>query len=223
MLHKRVFNTVKTRKLEWISGSQQRTLGHIARGRVLMLGLETHSGEAFGCVNVHKTGYGDSARRVIIWENLSRTIRDSNLQRIIISGDMNAANPGERDAYSQNPVTARQRQAADSALLDFAKNTGGTLVSPPVPTWRRGDGTQSATLDHVILINFQDSKVTTVAEALGDIQHDHLCLESKTWSHIKSQVDLKTAAFNTDIEGEIMEGRMGARTYWKQTRTLPGC
>ena len=167
MLHKRVFNTAKTRKLEWISGSQHRTLGHMARGRVLMLGLETHSGEAFGCVNVHQTGSGNSARRDIIWENLSRKIRESNLQRIIISGDMNATNPGGRDGYSQNPVTTRQRQAADSALLDFAKNTGGILVSPPVPTWRRGDGTQSASLDHVVLINFQNSKATTVAEALG--------------------------------------------------------
>ena len=59
----------------------------------------------------------------------------------------NAANPGGRDDYSQNQVTARQRQPADSALLDFAKNTGGNLVSPPVPTWIRGDGTH-----HVILI-----------------------------------------------------------------------
>ena len=92
------------------------------------------------------------------------------------SGDLNAENPGGRDGYSQNPVTTRQRQAADSALLDFAKNTGGILVSPPVPTWRRGDGTQSVTLDHVVLINFQDSKATTVAESLGDIHHDHLCL-----------------------------------------------
>jgi hypothetical protein len=25
-------------------------------------------------------------------------------------------------------------------IKDFAKNTGGTLVSPPVPTWRRGPG-----------------------------------------------------------------------------------
>jgi hypothetical protein len=128
-------------------------------------------------------------------------------------------------------------------IKDFAKNTGGTLVSPPVPTWRRGDGIQSVTLDHVILINFQDNKATTVVEALGDIQHDHLCLsvdldltvfgewapgtpptvpkgprlESNTCSHIKSQMDLKTAVFNTDIEGKIMDGRMGASEAVEQT------
>jgi microsomal dipeptidase-like Zn-dependent dipeptidase len=55
------------------------TLGHMTRGRVLMTGLETHSGLDFVCVNVHQTGYADSSHRNIIWENLSRTIRDSNL------------------------------------------------------------------------------------------------------------------------------------------------
>ena len=36
--------------------------------------------------------------------------------------------------------------------------------------------TQSVILDHVILINFQETKTKTVSEVLGDIQDDHLCL-----------------------------------------------
>ena len=35
-------------------------------------------------------------------------------------------------------------------------------------------------------------------------------LESKTWSHIKDKVDLKTASFNDDIEVKVTEGRMGS-------------
>jgi hypothetical protein len=46
---------------------------------------------------------------------------------------------------------------------------GGTLISPNVPTWRRGDGTQSTTLDHVILVNFPDKTIRVTAEAMGDI------------------------------------------------------
>ena len=177
MVHRGVFDATKTCKIEWMQGSQQRTLGHMARGRILVLGLMTNSGEALRCVNAHQTGYSDTTRREIIWENLTRMILDSKHSRFIIGGDMTAATPGGRDGYSQNPVTLRQRETADNALLAFTKKIDGTLVSPLGPTWRRGDGTQSATLDHVILVNFPDTVAKATTEAMGDIQHDHLCVK----------------------------------------------
>ena len=65
MTHHRVFDTARTRKIEWIQGSQQRTLGHMSRGRILMLGLVTHSGEAFRYINMHQTDYSDTIRREV--------------------------------------------------------------------------------------------------------------------------------------------------------------
>ena len=238
MLHRRVFNAAKTAKIEWMQGSQQRTLGHLARGRVLMLGMTTHSGETYRCVNLHQAGYSDTIRRELVWENLSKAILDSRLTRTIIGGDMNAASPGNRYGYSQNPITAHMRQSADEALLEFSKKIGGALISPLGPTWRRGDSTQSATLDHVILVNFPATEAKAVAVPLGDIQHDHLCLqigldsmifgewapqspptasagprlESKTWSRIKNKVDTMTESFNREVEKQTREGRMNADT-----------
>ena len=90
---------------------------------------------------------------------------------------MNADSPGSRDGYSQNPSTVRQGKSTDDALLDFSKKVGGTLISPSGPTWRRGDDTQSVTLDHVFLVNFPGTEAKETAETLGDIQHDHLCLQ----------------------------------------------
>ena len=112
--------------------------------------------------------------RELICENLTKIISDTKSTHIIIGGDMNATPPGGRDGYSQNPTTVWQRKTSDDVLLDFAKGIGDTLFSPKVPTWRRGDGTQSATLDHVILVNFRDVEVRVTTETLGDIQHDHL-------------------------------------------------
>jgi hypothetical protein len=126
---------------------------------------------------MHQAGYNDTTRRELILENLTKTILDNKSMRHIIGGDMNAAPPGGRDGYSQNPATVQLRKAADEALTSFSQRIGGTLVSPNVPTWRRGDGTQSATLDHIILVNFPDQTIKVTAEALGDIQHDHLCLK----------------------------------------------
>ena len=34
-----------------------------------MLGMMTHSGEAYRCVNLHQTGYGDTIRRELVWES----------------------------------------------------------------------------------------------------------------------------------------------------------
>ena len=129
MLHRRVFNVTKTTKIEWMQGSQQRTLGHLARGRVLMLVMTTHSGETYRCVNLHQTGYSDTIRRELVWENLSKVILDSRLTRTIIGGDMNADSPGNRYGYSQNPTTGHRRQSADEDLLEFSKKIGGTLIS----------------------------------------------------------------------------------------------
>ena len=236
MTHRGVFDSTKTHKIEWLQGSQQRTLGHMARGRILVLGLVAHSGEALRCVNVHQTGYGDATRREIILENLTKMITESKNTRFIIGGDMNASNPGGRDGYSQNPVTLSRREAADNALLAFTKKIGGTLISPSGPTWRRGDGTQSATLDHVILLNFPNMAATATTEAMGDIQHDHLCvkvsldstifgegapsnppktstgprLEAKTWSQVRSRVDSTTDVFNLEVEKKLQEGKLGA-------------
>jgi hypothetical protein len=39
MTHRGVFDSTKTHKIEWLQGSQQRTLGHMSRGRVLVLDL----------------------------------------------------------------------------------------------------------------------------------------------------------------------------------------
>jgi hypothetical protein len=47
MVHRRVFEDVKTSKIEWMQGSQQHTLGHMTPGQILILGLVTHSGESF--------------------------------------------------------------------------------------------------------------------------------------------------------------------------------
>ena len=146
---------------------------------------------------------------------------------------MNAASLRGRDGYSQNPATVQLRKAADETLTSFAHRIGGTLISPNVPTWRRGDGTQSATLDHVILVNFPNEMIEVTAEALGDIQHDHLCLklgldstvfgdlapegslntptgprlEAKTWSKVKKRVDESTEAFNRDMETKLQNER----------------
>ena len=174
---------------------------------------------------MHQADYNDTTRRELILENLTKIILDNKSTRYIIGGDMNASPPGGRDGYSQNPATVRLRKAADEALTSFSQRIGGTLVSPNVPTWRRGDGTQSATLDHVILVNFPDKTIRVTAEALGDIQHDHLCLklgldstvfgewapasphnastgprlEAKTWSKVRKRVDESTEDFNRDV------------------------
>ena len=116
----------------------------MSRGRVLILGLVTHSGETFRCVNIHQTGYKDTIRRELIWDNLTKVILGSKHILTIISGDMNVVSVGVRsvrDGYSQNPTTVRQRKSADDALLHFSKKIGDTLISPSGPTWRRGDGT----------------------------------------------------------------------------------
>jgi hypothetical protein len=236
MTHRRVFDASKTKKIEWLQGSQQRTLGHMARGRILMLGLVYHSGDAFRCINMHQAGYSDTTRRELIVGNLTRIILENKSMRYVIGGDMNAASLGGRDGYSRNPATVQLRKAADEALTGFAQRIGGTLISPSVPTWRRGDGTQSATLDHVILVNFPNKMIKVTAEALGDIQHDHLCLklgldstvfgdwapegplntstgprlEAKTWSKVRKRVDESTDAFNRDMETKLQKGVIGA-------------
>jgi len=201
-----------------------------------MLGLVSHSGDAFRCINMHQAGYSDTTRRELIVGNLTRIILENKSMRYVIGGDMNAAPPGGRDGYSQNPATVQLRKAADEALTSFSQRIGGTLVSPNVPTWRRGDGTQSATLDHVILVNFPNKMIKVTAEALGDIQHDHLCLklgldstvfgdwapedplnsstgprlEEKTWSKVRKRVDESTDAFNRDMETKLQKGVIGA-------------
>jgi hypothetical protein len=110
MIHRRVFDTSKTRKIEWLQGSQQRTLGHMARGRILMMGLVSHSGEAFRCINMHQTSYSDTTERELILDNLTKKILENRSMRYIIGGDMNAAPPGCRDGYSQNPATVQLRK-----------------------------------------------------------------------------------------------------------------
>ena len=77
MTHRRVFDASKTKRIEWLQGSQQRTLGHMARGRILMLGLVSHSGDAFRCINIHQTGYSDTTRRELIVGNLTRIILEN--------------------------------------------------------------------------------------------------------------------------------------------------
>jgi hypothetical protein len=126
---------------------------------------------------MHQAGYSDTTRRELILGNLTKIILENKSMRYVIGGDMNAASLGGRDGYSQNPATVQLRKAADEALTSFSQRIGATLISPNVPTWRRGDGTQSATWDHVILVNFPDKTIRVTAEALGDIQHDHLCLK----------------------------------------------
>jgi hypothetical protein len=107
---------------------------------------------------MHQDGYSDTTRREIICENLTKIILDKSIH-YIIGGDMNATPPGGRDGYSQNPTTVHQRKAADETLMVFSQRIDGTLVSPNVPTWRRGNVTQSVTLDHVILVNFPDTAI----------------------------------------------------------------
>ena len=72
----------------------------------------------------HQTGYSDTIRRELIWENLSKAILDSRLTRTLIGGDMNAASPGSRNGYSQNPTTVRLRQSADDACSSSPKRLG---------------------------------------------------------------------------------------------------
>ncbi len=100
-----------------------------------MLVMTTHSGKTYRCVNLHQAGYSDTIRRELVWENLSKVILDSRLTRTIIGGDMNAASPGNRYGYSQNPTTSHMWWSTDEALLEFSKKIGGTLISPPGPTW----------------------------------------------------------------------------------------
>jgi hypothetical protein len=131
MVHRRVFDDVKTSKIEWMQGSQQRTLGHMTPGQILMLGLVTHSGEAFRFINMHRTGYDDTMRRELICENPTKIILDTKLTSTIIGGDMNAVPTGGRNGYSRNPTTSRHRK--DDGLLDFSEEIGDTLVSPSGP------------------------------------------------------------------------------------------
>ncbi len=106
-----------------------------------MLGLVSHSGKAFRCINMHQTGYNDTTKRELILENLTKTILDNKSMCHIIGGDMNTVLPGGRDGYSQNPATVQLRKVADETLTSFSQRIGDTLVSPNVPTWRRGDVT----------------------------------------------------------------------------------
>ena len=62
-----------------------------------MMGLVSHSGETFRCINMHQAGYSDTTRRKLISENLTRIILDNKSMRYIIGGDMNSAPPGGRD------------------------------------------------------------------------------------------------------------------------------
>jgi hypothetical protein len=200
-----------------------------------MMGPVSHSGEVFRCINMHQTGYSDTTRRELICDNLTKIILENKSVRYIIGGDMNAAPPGGRDGYSQNPATVQLRKVADETLMRFSQRIDGTLVSSNVPTWRRGDGTQSATLDHVILANFPDTAIRVTVETLGDIQHDQLCLklgldstvfgewapeippnastgprlESKTWSKVRKRVEDSTEAFNRDVETKLHRGVIG--------------
>jgi hypothetical protein len=201
-----------------------------------MLGLVSHSGDVFRCINMHQAGYSDTTRRELIVGNLTKIILENKSMRYVIGGDMNAASLGGRDGYSQNPPTVQLRKTADEALTSFSQRIGGTLISPNVPTWRRGDGTQSATLDHVFSVNFPNKTIRVTAEALGNIQHDHLCLklgldstvfgdrapegplntstgprlEAKTWSKVRKRVDESTEAFNRDMEMKLQKGVIGA-------------
>ncbi len=84
---------------------------------------------------MYQADYSDIIRRELVWENLSKVIVDSRLTRTLIGGDMNAVSPGNRYGYSQNPSTVRMRQSADETLLEFSRKIGGTLISPPGPTW----------------------------------------------------------------------------------------
>jgi hypothetical protein len=59
-----------------------------------MLGLVSHSGEAFRCINMHQTDYSDTTRKELIVENLTKIILDNKSLRYIIGGDVNAASPG---------------------------------------------------------------------------------------------------------------------------------
>ena len=54
-----------------------------------MMGLVSHSGETFRCINMHQAGYSDTTRRKLISENLTRIILDNKSIRYIIGGDMN--------------------------------------------------------------------------------------------------------------------------------------
>ncbi len=76
-----------------------------------------------------------------------------------------------------------------------------------ISTWTL---TQSVILDHVILINFQDTKTKTVSEDLGVLQDDHLYLHLDL--DLTLQVDSKVI-FNRDNEKKLTveEGQMGKR------------
>jgi hypothetical protein len=88
MFHRRVFDVTKTTKIKWMEGSQQHTLGHLSRDKVLMLVMMTHSGGAYRCVNLYQTGYSDTIHRDLVWENLSKVILDSRLTRTLIGSGL---------------------------------------------------------------------------------------------------------------------------------------
>jgi hypothetical protein len=172
--------TARTRKIEWIQGSHQRTLGHMARGRILMLGLVTHLGEVFRCINMHQAGYSDTTRRELICENLMKIISDTKSTLIIIGGD------GCTISRFMHP--RHKKKGSDSAPTAYASPPSAPSPSPSSlthvhrcigyrnPHWQ--SLTKSARLTYPSLYDSRDdaSETTSSPSPPSSLTHVHKCI-----------------------------------------------
>ena len=170
-LHREVFNTSKTFSRKWLSAQSQKTLAHLANGRVLWLETETVEGQAIRVINIHQATSNDRKRQDIILEGVAEALLSRESMPTMLGGDLNAAPPGGRFGYATG--NAKHIIKVDEAVQNFLARTGGKRIMLCTPTWRSADCSHAAALDGVLYWGMQSESTSAHAEWVGDLQHDH--------------------------------------------------
>ena len=147
--HASVFKTVQ--RLEWDTEGKTRGLRHMTRGRVLWVDAVTHGGKKLRTINVHQATSGDLDLQERVIGILRKAIEGSRNQMILLGGDINANAGGYRVGYARSNEHHMSR--VDELFADFVRETGGRRVSPDTLSWKGGDTTKGARLDHFVCWN----------------------------------------------------------------------
>jgi hypothetical protein len=170
-LYREVFNTSKTFSRKLLSDQSQKTLAHLANGRVLWLETETVDGQKIRVINIHQVTSNDRKRQDIILEGMTEALLSRESMPTMLGGDLNAASPGGRFGYATG--NAKHINKVDEALQKFLDRTGGQLIMMYTPTWRSADCSHAVALDGVLYWDMQSESTSAYAEWVGDLQHDH--------------------------------------------------
>ena len=123
----------------------------MTRGRVLWVDAVTHGGKKLRTINVHQATSGDLDLQERVLGILRKAIEGSRNQMILLGGDINANAGGDRVGYARSNEHHMSR--VDELFADFVRETGGRLVSPATLSWKGGDTTKGARLDHFVCWN----------------------------------------------------------------------